>query len=90
MCSALFRTRLVGGEPVVPVMALTTRIEPAVRRKDVRVALVVDTLLREPFTTPQRMALVPQQTPSEAEEALDTTDAVARRVERRGNLRTEG
>lgn len=66
------RTRLVGGEPVIPVMALTTRIEPTVRRKDVRVALVVDTLLREPFTTPQRMALVLQRTPSEAEEALDT------------------
>ncbi|MGH3830893.1 MAG: DUF5635 domain-containing protein [Pseudonocardiaceae bacterium] len=66
------RTRLVGGEPVVPVMALTTRIEPTVRRKDVRVALVVDTLLREPFTTPQRMALVLQRTSSEAEEALDT------------------
>ncbi|MGH3773113.1 MAG: DUF5635 domain-containing protein [Pseudonocardiaceae bacterium] len=66
------RTRRVGGEPVVPVMALTTRIEPTVRRKDVRVALVVDTLLREPFTTPQRMALVLQRTPSEAEEALDT------------------
>ncbi len=66
------RTRLVGGEPVVPVMALTTRIEPTVRRKDVRVALVVDTLLREPFTTPQRMALVLQRTPSEAQEALDT------------------
>lgn len=66
------RTRLVGGEPVIPVMALTTRIEPTVRRKDVRVALVVDTLLREPFTTPQRMALVLQRTPFEAEEALDT------------------
>lgn len=66
------RTRLVGGEPVVPVMALTGRIEPAVRRKDVRVALVVDTLLREPFTTADRMAQVLQRTPSEAAEALDT------------------
>ncbi|MGQ0775895.1 MAG: DUF5635 domain-containing protein [Pseudonocardiales bacterium] len=66
------RTRLVGGEPVVPVMALTSRIEPAVRRKDVRVALVVDTLLREPFTTPDRMAQVLQRTPQEAAEALDT------------------
>lgn len=67
------RARLVGGEPVVPVMALTRRIEPAVRRKDVRVALVVDTLLREPFTTADRMAQVLQRTPSEAAEALETT-----------------
>ncbi|MGH3906312.1 MAG: DUF5635 domain-containing protein [Pseudonocardiaceae bacterium] len=67
------RTRLVGGEPVIPVMALTSRIEPAVRRKDVRVALVVDTLLREPFTTADRMAQVLQRTPPEAAEALDTT-----------------
>ena len=66
------RTRLVGGEPVVPVMTLTSRIEPAVRRKDVRVVLVVDTLLREPFTTPDRMAQVLQRTSQEAAEALDT------------------
>lgn len=64
---------MAGGEPVVPVMALTRRIEPAVRRKDVRVALVVDTLLREPFTTADRMAHVLQRTPSEAAEALETT-----------------
>lgn len=65
------RVRLVGGHPVVPVMALAGRIEPAVRRRDVRVALVVDALLREPFTTADRMAVLLQRTASEADEALD-------------------
>lgn len=68
----MVRVRLVGGQPVVPVIALAGRIEPAVRRRDVRVALIVDTLLREPFTTPQRMAKVLQRSTPEAAEALDT------------------
>lgn len=67
------RTRLVGGRPVIPVMALAGRIEPAVRRRDVRVALIVDDLLRHPFATPDRLADVLQRTPEEAAEALDTT-----------------
>lgn len=51
------RVRLVvGGHPVVPVMALAGRIEPAIRRRDVRVALLVDALLREPFITADRIA----------------------------------
>lgn len=64
------RVRLVGGQPVVPVMALAGRIEPVIRRRDVRVAMVVDTLLREPFTTAERMATVLQRTAPEADEAL--------------------
>lgn len=66
------RARLVGGRPVIPVMALAGRIEPAVRRRDVRVALIVDDLLRHPFATPERLAGVLQRTPQEAAEALDT------------------
>lgn len=72
------RTRLVGGRPVVPVMALTGRIEPAVRRRDVRVALIVDDLLRHPFATPERLAGLVQRTPQEAAEALDTAAAECR------------
>lgn len=72
------RTRLVGGRPVIPVMALTGRIEPAVRRRDVRVALIVDDLLRHPFTTPERLAGLLQRTPQEAAEALDTAGAECR------------
>lgn len=66
------RVRLVGGQPVIPVMALSGRIEPAVRRRDVRVALIVDDLLRRPFATPERMARVLQRTRQEAAEALET------------------
>ncbi|RBY78227.1 transcriptional regulator [Geodermatophilus sp. TF02-6] len=67
------RVRLVGGHPVVPVMALAGRIEPAIRRRDVRVALVVDALLREPFITAERIAGLLQRTVSEAGEAIDAT-----------------
>jgi ATP-dependent DNA helicase RecG len=66
------RVRLVGGRPVIPVMVLAERIDPAVRRRDVRVALIVDELLRLPFTMADRMARVLQRTPAEAAEALDT------------------
>ncbi|MPZ65694.1 MAG: transcriptional regulator [Pseudonocardiaceae bacterium] len=65
------RVRLVGGEPVVPVIVLAGRIEPAVRRRDVRVTLIVDTLLREPFVTASRLASVLQRTEVEAAEALE-------------------
>lgn len=67
------RTRLVGGRPVVPVMRLTSRIQPVARQRDVQVALVVYTLLHRPFTTAEQMATVLQRTPSEAAEALETT-----------------
>jgi ATP-dependent DNA helicase RecG len=66
------RLRLVGGQPVVPVMALAGRIEPAIRRRDVRVALIVDDLLHHPFTTADRMVKVLQRSAPEAAEALDT------------------
>jgi hypothetical protein len=46
------RVGLLGSEPVVPVMKLMSRVQPAVRRRDVRVALVVHTLLAEPYVTP--------------------------------------
>ena len=65
------RVRLAGGEPVVPVMNLIARIEPAVRRRDVRVALIVHTLLHDPFLMPERLAGILQRTAQEAEEALD-------------------
>lgn len=66
------RVRLAGGQPVVPVMVLTGRIEPVARRRDVRIALIVDTLLRRAHTTPDSMARVLQRTPEEALEALET------------------
>lgn len=65
------RSRLVGGQPVVPVMNLMLRIAPAVRRRDVRVALIVHTLLHEPFVVPSQLTDVLQRTEEEAAEALE-------------------
>ncbi|WP_344021779.1 DUF5635 domain-containing protein [Pseudonocardia kongjuensis] len=66
------RLRLVGGEPVVPVMALTTHIDPPIRRQDVRIALIIDHLLRRPIATAAGLAPTLQRTPAEAAEALET------------------
>lgn len=67
------RVRLTGGQPVLPIMRLTSQIQPTVRQRDVQVALTIHTLLRHPFTTPVQMATVLQRTPAEAAEALETT-----------------
>lgn len=67
------RTRLVGGTPVVPIMRLTTRLQPGARQRDVQVAMVIHTILHAPFTDADRMAHVLQRTPAEAGEALETT-----------------
>jgi len=67
------RTRLVGGRPVVPVVRLTSRIQPTARQRDVQVALVVYTLLYHPFATADQLATVLQRTQGEAQEALETT-----------------
>ncbi|MFE9954793.1 DUF5635 domain-containing protein [Micromonospora sp. NPDC005299] len=66
------RVRLVGGSPVVPVMNLMAAIRPAVRQRDVKIALIVHTLLHEAFTTPRRLTKVLQIGEAEAEEALET------------------
>lgn len=66
------RARLVGGAPVVPIMRLTTRLQPAARQRDVQVALVIHALLHNPFTTTDNMAVLLQRSPSEAFEALET------------------
>lgn len=56
--------RLVGGHPIMPVMALAGYIEPVIHRRDVRVALVVNALLREPFVIAERIAGLLQRTVS--------------------------
>lgn len=68
------RVRLVGGQPVVPVLELMSRVQPAVRRRDVRVALVVHTLLTEPYVTPTLLEPVLQRS---TEECLDAILAAA-------------
>lgn len=54
-------------------MRLTSRIQPVARQRDVQVALVVYTLLHNPFTTADQMGKVLQRTAVEATEALETT-----------------
>ncbi|MFD6306035.1 DUF5635 domain-containing protein [Streptomyces sp. NPDC060223] len=66
------RARLTGGRPVLPVMNLVTRIQPTIRQRDVRVALIVYTLLREPFVTAERLTGILQRSADEAAEALET------------------
>lgn len=67
------RVRLVGGWPAIPVMRLTSRIQPTARQRDVQVALAIYTLLHRPFTTAVALAEVLQRTEVEAAEALEIT-----------------
>lgn len=56
---------------MVPIMRLTSMIQPVANQRDVQVALIVHTLLRSPFITVQQMASVLQRTEDEAAEALE-------------------
>jgi ATP-dependent DNA helicase RecG len=67
------RVRLVGGKPIVPVMNLVSGIQPSVRQRDVRVALVVWTLLHRPFVVPGQLVGVLQRPVAEVIEALEAT-----------------
>jgi ATP-dependent DNA helicase RecG len=66
------RTRLAGGLPVVPVVNLMTTVRPDLRQRDVRVALIIHTLLHHPFTTASRLTGILQRGIPEVEEALET------------------
>ncbi|MDQ2875050.1 MAG: DUF5635 domain-containing protein [Actinomycetota bacterium] len=66
------RTRLAGGPPVVPVVNLVSTVRPEPRQRDVRVALIIYTLLHHPFTTASRLKGILQREIPEAEEALET------------------
>jgi len=66
------RARLAGGAPVVPVMALMSTIQPEVRQRDVRVALIVHTLLHHPFVTAGRLTGILQRGIPEVQEAIET------------------
>ena len=65
------RARLAGGQPLLPIIRLTSKIQPTARQRDVQIALIVHTLLRTPYTTVQRMSKVLQRTAEEAAEALE-------------------
>jgi ATP-dependent DNA helicase RecG len=66
------RTRLAGGPPVVPVVNLISTVRPEPRQRDVRVALIIHTLLHHPFTTAGRLTGILQREIPEVEEALET------------------
>lgn len=69
------RTTLTG-EPLLPVLAgLVARVEPAPRRRDVNVAVLLDGLLRRPFLSLQHAARVLQTTSARAQIALETTES---------------
>lgn len=65
------RVHLRGGRPVVPVMDLMSRIRPAVRQRDVRVALIVHQLLHQPFVTPESLVPLLQRPSPECAEAIE-------------------
>ena len=65
------RVRLTGGVPVVPAMDLMEGIRPAVRRRDVRIALIVYTLLHQPFVSAATLVDVLQRPEAECAEAID-------------------
>lgn len=66
------RTRLKGGEPIVPVMRLLGGIEPKIRQRDVKIALIVWTLLHRPFVVAPGLTAVLQRPVPEVVETLDT------------------
>jgi len=65
------RTRLVGGRPLLAVLAVVTAVESPARRRDVRVALTVHALLRDGFVAASTLGRLLQVPAGEAEEALD-------------------
>ena len=68
---ARVRVRLDGGPPVHPVLRLTESIKPEVRRADVRIALIVHTLLTRPFVTPDALRPVLQRPAAECLTAIE-------------------
>lgn len=65
------RTRLVGGDPLVAVMSVVSGIEPALRQRDVRVALTLHGILRDGFVTARSLGGLLQVPAEEATEALE-------------------
>lgn len=68
------RTTLTG-EPLLPVLAgLLARVEPPPRRRDVRVAVLLDALLRRSFLTLASAAPVLQSSPPGTQLALEAAE----------------
>lgn len=65
------RARLSGGRPVRPTMDLVAAIRPTMRQNDVRVALIVHTLLQRPFVTADLLTELLQRPEAESQEAIE-------------------
>lgn len=68
------RTVLSGGAPAVPVMAVVEAVRPEIRQRDVRIALMLFTLLHRPFLTTGDVAALLQDEDEEANAALTTAE----------------
>ena len=64
---------LVGGDPILPIAELFEQIRPLPRRRDMRVAVIVDLLLHSPFTTFDAVATALQTDAEGAGAALRAT-----------------
>ena len=64
---------LAGGDPVAPVEALFASIRPLPRQRDMRVAVIVDLLLRRPFISVEDVMVALQTDADGAEAALRAT-----------------
>ena len=64
---------LVGGDPILPIAELFEQIRPLPRRRDMRVAVIVDVLLHSPFTTFDAVATALQTDAEGAGAALRAT-----------------
>lgn len=64
------RVRLRGGAPALPVLDVVSRIRPRVRQADVRVALILYTLLHRPFVTETALQPILQRSIDECADAL--------------------
>lgn len=64
---------LAGGDPVAPVEALFLAIRPLPRQRDMRVAVIVDFLLRHPFISVEDVVTALQTDREGAEAALRAT-----------------
>lgn len=74
-------TRLVGGDPVAPVVTLVDALLPEHRRRDVRIALIVYHLLHEPFLHLGQATHLLQSTAAEARHSVDVAAATTVRGE---------
>ncbi len=71
------RTHLAGGEPLRAVMSVVERLSPAVRQRDVRVAVALHVLLRDGFLSRESLGALLQADRVETELALDVVAGCA-------------